>query len=333
MKDILIRADGGVDIGMGHFMRGLALCQILKDDFDITFCCLTPDPWQKKLILANCDKFHILLSRESHLIEFLDLASAFRIVVLDNYYFTSAYEKSIKEMGCRLVCIDDIHNRHFHADVVINHSPAALANQYSTEPFTKLFLGLKYAILRPEFFEDRKKSSSYESKKTVCLILGGADPAQLSLRFTEYILQAKGCYHLKVVTNDYHYHSFKKGLSIYGNRLSLVKNLSTHQIIGVLQSSYCGVLPSSTISLEAISLGKPFITGYFTDNQIELYHGLVNNNMCLGIGNLNGCSNTVLWDALKVLQNRNIYDNIQSSQNNHFDGLAPKRLKEIFLSL
>lgn len=40
------------------------------------------------------------------------------IVVLDNYFFDTDFQKAIKLKGCKLVCIDDIHTRHFYCDIL-----------------------------------------------------------------------------------------------------------------------------------------------------------------------------------------------------------------------
>ena len=44
-----------------------------------------------------------------------------------------------------------------YADVVINHSPYIQETHYKKEPYTKLVLGTKYALLRPLFLEEAKQ--------------------------------------------------------------------------------------------------------------------------------------------------------------------------------
>ena len=39
---IIIRADGGTSIGMGHVMRCIALADMLKNNFNIAFAIQTP---------------------------------------------------------------------------------------------------------------------------------------------------------------------------------------------------------------------------------------------------------------------------------------------------
>ena len=45
-RKIFFRADASSAIGYGHFIRTLALADMLKDDFDCTFFTVSPTPYQ-----------------------------------------------------------------------------------------------------------------------------------------------------------------------------------------------------------------------------------------------------------------------------------------------
>lgn len=78
-------------------------------------------------------------------------------MVLDNYFFTTDYQRAIKEKGCCLVCVDDMHDKHYVADVVINHGLTD-ESLFDVEPYTKLCLGFDWALLRHPFIEAVKNS-------------------------------------------------------------------------------------------------------------------------------------------------------------------------------
>ena len=44
-RNIIIRADGGSSIGMGHVVRSLALAEMLKSEFDIYFAIQNPSDY------------------------------------------------------------------------------------------------------------------------------------------------------------------------------------------------------------------------------------------------------------------------------------------------
>ena len=79
-------------------------------------------------------------------------------MVLDNYFFTTDYQRTIKEKGCCLVCVDDMHDKHYVADVVINHGLTD-ESLFDVEPYTKLCLGGDWALLRHPFIEAVKRTT------------------------------------------------------------------------------------------------------------------------------------------------------------------------------
>ena len=53
-RKIFFRADAGQEIGYGHFIRTLALADMLRDDFDCTFFTREPSEYQKKEMSEVC---------------------------------------------------------------------------------------------------------------------------------------------------------------------------------------------------------------------------------------------------------------------------------------
>ena len=96
MRKVCLRADASDRIGYGHFIRTLALADMLKDDFDCTFFTKSPNAFQKDELQKVC-RLVELPSDDSKYDEFLDYLSGAEIVVLDNYFYTSVYEKAIKD--------------------------------------------------------------------------------------------------------------------------------------------------------------------------------------------------------------------------------------------
>ena len=108
--------------------------------------------------------------------------------MLDGYNFKTDYQKTIKAVGCKLVCIDDLHGWHQFADVIINHAGGVDESDYSKEKYTKTFLGLKYVLLRKPFL---KKSTNEKKKvaiKIVFISMGAADEKNLTHKFVESLL-------------------------------------------------------------------------------------------------------------------------------------------------
>ena len=180
-RKIFFRADAGAQIGYGHFIRTLALADMLRDDFDCTFLTQSPSEYQQKEVEKVCPLV-ALPSDDSKFEKFIDCLKGEEIIVLDNYFYTSEYQKQIKEKGCKLVCIDDMHDKHYYADVVINHGLTD-ENLFDVEPYTRLCLGFDYALLRRPFIQ---VSNTVKLPNSWFISFGGTD----FLNLTEKILKA-----------------------------------------------------------------------------------------------------------------------------------------------
>ena len=93
-KKVYIRADADKQIGFGHFIRCLALADMLKEHFDCFFYTQQPSDYQIEEINKICT-LKSLPSDDRKFQLFLDELSGSEIVVLDNYFFTSDYQKAI----------------------------------------------------------------------------------------------------------------------------------------------------------------------------------------------------------------------------------------------
>ena len=85
-RRICFRADADQRIGYGHFIRTLALADMLKDDFDCMFYLQTPSEYQKAE-LSKVFRYVELPADDSKFDLFLDALDGNEIVVLDNYFF------------------------------------------------------------------------------------------------------------------------------------------------------------------------------------------------------------------------------------------------------
>ena len=275
-RKIYFRADAGVDIGYGHFTRTLALADMLKDDFECTFYTVCPTLYQIEEMGKVCK--YISLEIDSFFNDFLELLTGDEIVVLDNYFYTTAYQQRIKEKGCCLVCIDDVHDKHYVADVVINHGMVN-RNKFSGETWTRYCLGLKWALLREPFLKIKQEAiSSKQDNIIVCM--GGADPFNLNRLILEHLFGRTGDKKLIVIlgTASEIVETEFPGVKFY-------RNLSANNIVDLFQQSKVGIFSSSTVCMEALATGMTIYAGYYVDNQKEFYHYLTGNHYVYGLGN------------------------------------------------
>ena len=113
-QKIFFRADADKQIGYGHFVRSLALADMIKEDFDCIFFTQSPTEYQKREIQKVCPLIE-LPSNDTKLVVFLNFLQGDEIVFLDNYFFTSDYQLQIKNREMH----EMIHNA-LDSDVSIN---------------------------------------------------------------------------------------------------------------------------------------------------------------------------------------------------------------------
>ena len=88
MRKVFLRADASDKIGFGHFIRTLALADMLKDEYDCTFFTQAPNDFQKEEVRKVCNLVE-LPADDSKFEAFLNYLTGDEIVFLDNYFFTS----------------------------------------------------------------------------------------------------------------------------------------------------------------------------------------------------------------------------------------------------
>ena len=305
-RTIIFRADGGSDIGMGHFIRTLSLAEMLKEEFYCIFATRNPTEYQIEEIKKICDSRIDLPEDESHFKIFLDYLKGDEIVVLDNYYYSTEYQNQIKNKGCKLVCIDDTHDKHYLADIVINH---AITDKkvFSTEPYTRLLTGFSYALLRKEFLQSAPDREIHEKFRHAFICIGGADFNNLTCKFLDDLNKIDQITEITIVTgNAYNYtHLLAEKVNKYSCKIEihLCHDLTALELITEMNKADFGIVPSSTVLFETISQKLPVITGYYVDNQKEIASNLKDKfHLILVKGDLNN-KNIIYSDIQKLETN------------------------------
>jgi len=320
---IYFRVDGNSEIGLGHVIRCTALCAMLNEDFDCRFIVKNPIPKLKDQILEVADRLISIGEHNSRDDEARMLLDKYftnsPIVVLDGYGFTSEYQLKLKTQGCTIVCIDDIHDTHFYADVVINHSPNAVESDYCAEVYTQFCLGLKYALLREPFLKYSKLKTIKENGSTNCLLicLGGADPHNDTLNVMKSLQGSVFDQYYVVIGVGYKYEDELK-LFIESSSLDviLLRNLTDKKMVAIMDLCSVAITTPSTVSIEYLSIGGNLYLLKIADNQDDLFNYLVENGI-----------------AKQFVLGQEIEPAMETYAPVYIDGLQGKRLLRIFVAL
>ena len=199
---MIVRADVTAQIGAGHIMRCFALAQswvkrggkavflshcesealqkhITAEGFDFIFLDKPhPDPFDIDFTMSTLSK--IKTQNATHK----------DWLAVDGYHFDANYQKSIKEVGYKLLWIDDYgHADHYWADLILNQNISADQSFYiNREPYTQLLLGTRYILLRREFkhWQGWHREIPPIARK-VLVTLGGGNPDNVTLKVIKAI--------------------------------------------------------------------------------------------------------------------------------------------------
>lgn len=276
-RTIIFRADAGKSIGYGHFIRSLALAGYLKDDFECLFSTFNPtesEPTQYQLneIAKVCTYLPIHATSQDEFDRlFLEQITGKEIVVLDNYFFQTDYQRAIRDKGSKLVCIDDMHDRHMVADLVLTAAPLR-ASDFSLEPYSKFLGGIEHSLLRKPFLNLSKKLTPQTPPRKIVLAMGGADPYGLTNKILALLEEIDPTLEIAVIAGD------TVEVKAEGvDHVKVYRRLSAEDIVKLFTWADLAILPSSTICVEAFACHLSVAAGWYVDNQEEsYYHGVAN---------------------------------------------------------
>jgi spore coat polysaccharide biosynthesis predicted glycosyltransferase SpsG len=206
---VLLAADGGATIGLGHLGRVLALAAALEAE----------GAWAGVATPA-AGPFRARVDAHSRTAVTIDgwpawdpvaldrllaaaVAARADTLILDTYRAEAAGLERLRAAGLTLVAIDDLAAGPSPCHLVIDPSPAATdVPRRSTYGDTRFLLGPAYAPLRPEFAA-RARRAPRESVERVVLTLGGGEVPGLGEPLLEALAAAPGDFVVDAVVGPF----------------------------------------------------------------------------------------------------------------------------------
>jgi UDP-2,4-diacetamido-2,4,6-trideoxy-beta-L-altropyranose hydrolase len=332
--EIIFRADGNAETGLGHLFRLFAIVEMIKDDYKYTF--FTKFDSTKYVIPENYN--YKILPKEIGLEQepswfVKDFNPEETIVIADGYHFNSAYQKKIKENGFKLIYVDDLVKEYMYADLVINHSPHVKISDFISESYTKYAIGSEYAILRPSFLNAAKKLRVIDRIDTAFVCFGGADYYDLTSRAVEALLQISSLKNIHVVLGGAYQHSeIFKLENKYCSKIKIYQNLSETELLNVMLQCNFAIVPASTILYEIMVVKMVVFTGYFVENQVEFYRALRQKKVFFGLGDLEKFDFKNISEKIYELTEKNIQEQL-TNQKRIIDGEQKKRFLQLLYNI
>ena len=182
-RTILIRADAGSSLGMGHVYRALALNhELARHDVHVVTRFdpereLGPDFLRERLGAIE------VVEDEDQFFEILDAVRP-DVAILDILDTTGDYMSAVKERCGSVVSIEDIGPGSRFADLIVN--------DLYTDPYPSgnHLYGVQYAILGPHFEGIDPIETPTESVERILVSFGGTDPGRLTGKALEALALA-----------------------------------------------------------------------------------------------------------------------------------------------
>jgi UDP-2,4-diacetamido-2,4,6-trideoxy-beta-L-altropyranose hydrolase len=211
----VFRVDASVTLGTGHVVRCLTLANALRDRaVEASFVCRLHDGHACDLVTRA--GFRVLSLPLTARREAADgvvdgLGASWRqdaretlaaigggetsqdLLVVDHYAIDEGWERIFRPLFRRVLVIDDLADRRHICDVLLDqslHDDSEARYSGLVETPTRLFIGPRYALLRPEF-ERVAAPLRNGGLRRILVYLGGADPTNETAKILQALQSLK----------------------------------------------------------------------------------------------------------------------------------------------
>ena len=322
MENIYFRVDGSATIGLGHLYRTLAIYQMIERQYDSTFVISSSSKVAIPILEDHEVQNYTIDDDESY----IDRLTKKDIVILDGYEFDSFYQLKIKEKGAKLIVIDDLHDKHFYADALINTALGLSEALYKAEKYTNFYLGPDYVLLRFPFLE-RAKLPDSNSKSGIVICVGGSDPLNITGQIVSILLNQFTDQITVVLGAGFVNEGPLRALINQSSNVRVFQNLSAGELVNLFSENEIIITSASVTAYEALCCNRNLIVGHYADNQLDMYNGLISANSALGVGSFTKVDKSRLHKEIIQLKSPH------NPSNRIIDGRSPERILEIIKGL
>ncbi len=307
-KQVFLRVEGNKRVGLGHFMRCMALAEMLEPHFQLTIVGKEiPENFIKKK-----DKNFLTIMEEQ---EFLRILNEETIVVVDGYDFDKRYYKRLKEKRATVVSIQDIYHFSENIDLVINHLP----NSERFYSGVEILSGPRHAIIRSAFL--KLPIEETEDSGEVFISLGGTENYQLVNKIIKMLNRYLENIKINILTTE------GNREKIVGENVVLFSNIDAGKIVQLIDRSAICLITSGMISYEVLARNKKAIVGALNEGQNAVGKYFEERALVEYLGYWEDLTNESFYRAL-LMQNID-----QEKVASIFDRKSGERISNKFLTL
>ena len=325
---VVFRVDSATQIGSGHLMRCLTLATALRErGATCAFVCrshlnnLTSLVRQKRFTVyelpqgtepRSSDDLGVPLEVDAQQTQaILGELGLVDWLVVDHYGIDASWEQSLRPWVKRIFVIDDLANRPHDCDVLLDQNDFTdLSARYHRlcNEGTVILTGLKYSILRNEFFNLPRKIRPLESGKlkTIFIYFGFSDPFFLTLKSVRALCETDLVNIFVVVILSEVNSSFCETKALLESRGAYRLYKFCESIGTIMASCDLAIGAGGTTAKERIALGLPSIVISYGKDQNPTCLKLHKQGLIHYLGNYCSVSDDTLFESLRFFaQNLN----------------------------
>ena len=343
----VFRVDASLQIGIGHVMRCLTLTQVLKENgADVEFICRKHEGSLIDKIRSSGFIVHELKVFEetkvdnklahSHWLgatqqqdadDCINILKAEKLdwLIVDHYALDEQWQKRLKPCYEKLMVIDDLADKFFDCDVLLNQNLGVQIEDYKNKIRNncKLLLGCNYALLRPEFSNLRERALE-KRKNTIAInniliTMGGNDNENITY---DILQQLDGKYNITVVLGGSPVH--KDMIIDYAEGKNIKVIVDADNIAELMFEADLAIGAGGSTSWERCCLGLPTLLYITAENQRMVAENLEKKSAVVIVKNLK-------YDLKMIINNFSFWKTISKQSQLVCDGMGVKKVQEFLI--
>lgn len=293
---LLIRADAGGALGIGHVMRMIALAQAWQDRGGrvVMAACQCPEALVSRLKQESItfeDLGELELGGSEDARKFIQLGKSIQApwVVIDGYHFGTSYQQTLKDSGFKVLAVDDYgHCDEWHADLVLNQNLGARTQTSKDSSGSRFLTGTRFAMLRREFYGHPPRVHHGPSERLRVLItFGGVDPTGAGLKVLQCLDTLPGVsLDLKVLAGPANPNAGRLRQEVSGSPHQIELIPAAHDMPALYQWADRVISAGGSTCYEWMFFELPGWITSVAENQDQIVQTLLEGNLAAGVRDL-----------------------------------------------
>ena len=332
---IVFRCDANPHLGLGHLMRCRSLARALGE---AGLACSMVGPSEIYRTDQDGSLFQHWLpvsgweGARPDAAAFVAIANRLgaRIAVMDDYRIDLDYQAILDKASIRWLQFEARGELPLLADLVLNANPAVSPDAYTglLKPGTRLLLGPRYAILRPEFSGLAPRTVKPEVEN-VLLTFGGGDDRGSFVQVLEAVLPIASLQTRFTLISGGHNPANDEISQWIERHASGCARLviGPPNMVELMLDADLAIMAGGTTTYEAACCGLPMVLISIADNQVKQAQAWEREGIARYAGPRETCSDETLRDAFRTMAAFEVRQRVADlTRDEKFDGRGAARV-------